>query len=90
MPEPHTCHADGCTRRCPPKMLMCRPHWFAVPSALRIAVLAAYQPGQERLRVTPSEAWFTAAYRAINAVAVKEGRPMPYPGAELEEADRRA
>lgn len=80
--EPHLCHAEGCTAPCPPRMLMCPAHWQMVPSGQQRAVLDAYQPGQERLRVMPSEAWFGAGFRAINSVAVKEGRPVPYPGVE--------
>lgn len=44
----HTCHAVGCTAPVPPKMFMCRQHWYALPKPLRDAVWAAYRPGQER------------------------------------------
>lgn len=80
--QPHLCHADGCTEPCPPRMLMCRPHWSAVPADRKRAVLDAYQPGQERLNPLPSRAWLTAAYRAINAVAQAEGRELPHPAVE--------
>lgn len=54
MPE-HACHAFDCDTPVPPRMFMCRPHWFALPKAMRDAVNDAYTPGQERdlARVTP-------------------------------------
>ncbi|MCK9901238.1 hypothetical protein [Glutamicibacter sp. V16R2B1] len=78
----HTCHAEGCTTPCPPRMLMCHPCWDLVPHDRQRAVLDAYQPGQERLRVMPSDAWLTAAFRANNAVALAKGQPLPYPAME--------
>lgn len=27
----HTCHADMCAAVVPPKMFMCRTHWYMVP-----------------------------------------------------------
>ena len=44
----HTCHAHGCTVEVPPKMLMCRAHWFSLPKVLRDAIWAEYRVGQER------------------------------------------
>lgn len=79
----HTCHAAGCTVRVPPQMFMCRSHWAMVPADLQWAVLAAYRPGQERLDPRPSAAYTAAHKRAVNAVALREGRPLPYPGAGL-------
>ena len=45
----HTCYARGCETHVPLRMLMCRPHWYALPKPLRDAVWSAYQVGQERL-----------------------------------------
>lgn len=67
----HTCHARGCEKPCPPKHLMCRPHWFMVPKPLRDAVWAAYRPGQERDK-QPSAEWHEAADAAIRRVAELE------------------
>jgi len=64
----HTCHAYGCTKKVPPRMFMCRPHWFALPKAKRDAVLAAYVPGQER-RMDPSDEYLEAAMDAVNWLA---------------------
>lgn len=67
----HHCHAWRCRVHVPPAMLMCRPHWYMVPRALRDAVWATYRPGQERDK-KPSRAYMTAAIAAINAVAERE------------------
>lgn len=70
----HTCHAKGCDKHVPPRMLMCRKHWFMVPYGLRVAVMAYYRPGQERLdgAAFPSEEYLDAARAAVEAVAAKE------------------
>jgi hypothetical protein len=56
----HTCHWPGCTRKVPPAMWGCRPHWYALPSALRRQVWEAYQPGQE-ITKTPSRQYLAVA-----------------------------
>lgn len=71
MPNPHTCHAKGCDVRVPPKMLMCRRHWYMVPKALRDAIWDTYREGQE-IDKRPSGEYLDAANAAIEAVAVKE------------------
>lgn len=58
----HTCHWPGCNSQVPPAMWGCRPHWFALPSAIRRAVWSAYVPGQEMGR--PSAAYIVAAQQA--------------------------
>ncbi|MGL5935872.1 MAG: hypothetical protein ACRCZI_09660 [Cetobacterium sp.] len=68
----HTCHADGCELAVPPKMLMCRRHWYMVPKHLRDDVWDTYEPGQEQ-RMDPTEEYLAAAQAAIDAVATKEG-----------------
>lgn len=68
----HTCHIPTCALEVPPKMLMCRRHWFMVPKGLRAAVWAHYQHGQERGGVSPSEAWLDAANAAIAHVVKRE------------------
>lgn len=70
-PRPHTCHARCCTEEVPPKLLMCRHHWFMVPRSLRTKVNAGYRPGQCDAR-NPSREWLKAAKEAIRAVAAKE------------------
>lgn len=70
---PHYCHAEGCEETVPRKMFMCRKHWFMVPMDLRGRLLAAYQPGQEKLKdVWPSTEYLVIAMQAVEAVALKE------------------
>ena len=69
----HLCHAAGCQLSVPPKMLMCKRHWYMVPIALRHDVWREYRPGQERDK-HPSEAYLMAMRAAIEAVSKKEGR----------------
>ena len=66
--SPHTCHADGCTTVVPRKLFMCKRHWFMLPQSMRDAVWAAYTPGQETLRVMPTDAYFAATFAAIDYV----------------------
>lgn len=65
----HTCHAIACDVPVPPAMLMCKPHWFRVPRALRNDVWREYENGITR-------AYCAAAKAAVVAVAEKEGRTV--------------
>ncbi len=69
--EAHTCHAEGCRRRVPPRLLMCKKHWLMVPPKLRQDVWGTYVSGQED-RMDPSREYLDAAMAAINAVKEKE------------------
>lgn len=71
MTNKHTCHAKGCPKNIPPKLLMCLRHWRMVPRELQRAVWATYRPGQE-VDKRPSEDYLKAARAAIDAVAAKE------------------
>ena len=71
--DAHTCHAEGCNVRVPPKLLMCRRHWFMVPPMLRREVWRLYRPGQERDK-NPTREYLVAARESIDAVAQLEGR----------------
>jgi len=76
----HHCHARGCVRRVPPKLLMCPGHWRMVPTPLRAEIWRTYRPGQE-VDKRPSAEYLAAARAAIDAVADLEaardrrGRP---------------
>lgn len=72
----HHCHAKGCPKIVPPKLLMCLKHWRMVPRELQKAVWATYRPGQE-VDKRPSEAYLKAARAAIDAVAAKEAVQQP-------------
>lgn len=74
MTEPkHYCHAVGCTKEVPRKLLMCIDHWRRVPKKLQQEVWRWYRRGQEE-DMNPSQEYLTAAKNAINAVAEKEGK----------------
>ena len=69
----HDCAAEGCTRRVPLKLLMCRPHWGALPAELRRAVWATYRRGQEiDLKLSP--AYIAAVRDAIDWL--KQNHPL--------------
>lgn len=68
----HTCHAEGCTRAVPPRLLMCARHWGMVPPALQGEVWRHYRPGQESDGKPITREYADAARAAIRAVAVAE------------------
>jgi hypothetical protein len=68
---PHSCHARNCNTPVPPRMFMCRKHWFMVPKPMQDAIWATYRPGQERTK-DPSPEYLDAATAAVNAVADME------------------
>jgi hypothetical protein len=59
----HHCHAIGCEVRVPPRLFMCRPHWFMLPKHLRDAIWRTYRPGQE-VDKNPSPEYIEAAQMA--------------------------
>jgi hypothetical protein len=66
----HLCHADGCRIPVPPRMFMCRGHWYSLPKPLRDAIWATYRPGQE-VRKDPSPEYLAAAQAAIGYLAAR-------------------
>lgn len=69
----HTCHARGCKTAVPPKMFMCRPHWYKVPVELRRLVWAHYVPGQE-ITKSPTRKYLEVTREAVLVVAKMEGK----------------
>ncbi len=67
----HTCHARGCEKSVPPKMLMCLRHWHMVPRDLQREIWHTYRPGQE-IDKRPSREYMDVQQRAIAAVADRE------------------
>jgi hypothetical protein len=67
----HHCHAEGCNVEVPPKLLMCRKHWFMVPKNLQARIWATYRPGQE-IDKNPSPEYREAQRAAIDAVKAKQ------------------
>lgn len=47
MSQVHTCHAYRCEVPVPPKMFMCKKHWYKLPKHMRDGIWARYRPGQE-------------------------------------------
>lgn len=71
----HTCHATGCDVKVPPRLFMCKQHWFALPQGYRVALLAAYVPGQER-RMDPTAEYLDVARRCVHYLElVHAGHP---------------
>lgn len=66
----HTCHADGCQTAVPPRMFMCKPHWYALPTPLRDWIWATYKPGQEVTK-DPSREYLKAARACIDFLTWK-------------------
>lgn len=64
----HHCHWPGCQRQVPPAMWGCRPHWYALPAAIRAQIWRTYAPGQEQAG-TPSGAYVKAARAAQDWIA---------------------
>jgi len=67
----HLCHARGCKTPVPPKMFMCKMHWYMIPKYMRDMVWEEYVPGQE-VRKDPTEEYLEVTRIAIEAVAEKE------------------
>lgn len=69
----HDCHAIGCRRSVPPKMLFCAPHWKLTPKPVQNLVWATYRPGQE-VSKDPSAIYLVVQSYAVAAVALRESR----------------
>ena len=67
----HHCYWPGCTKQIPPAMWGCKPHRFALPTALRAQVWATYKPGQE-INGTPSPAYIAVAKKVQELIKAKE------------------
>ena len=71
----HTCHARGCGKNVPPRLLMCLPHWRMVPRDLQRAIWRVYVPGQERNHNLVTSEYMAVQKRAVDAVAALEAPP---------------
>lgn len=67
----HLCHAKNCKITVPPRMFMCRKHWFKLSAPIRHAIWEHYVPGQEA-RKDPSAEYLAIAQVAINYVAAHD------------------
>jgi hypothetical protein len=68
----HHCHAFGCKRSVPPKLLMCAGHWRRVPREIQTQVWRHYRPGQE-IDKQPTPEYLLVQRAAVWAVFVGEG-----------------
>jgi hypothetical protein len=80
----HTCHAHGCKKLVPPKMLMCLKHWRMVPKFAQDDIWRTYRPGQEIVK-NPSNDYLKAQQAAVILVLLKEMN-LPEDQAGLEKA----
>jgi hypothetical protein len=67
----HLCHAVDCEIPVPPRMLMCRTHWGALPAPAKRIIWHYYRPGQE-VRKDPSREYMLAHRIAVLLVAFHE------------------
>lgn len=67
----HACHAQGCPKKVPPSIFMCKRHWFMLPKAMRDAIWDKYVPGQED-RMDPSPFYLDAAHEAVDYISKLE------------------
>lgn len=82
----HVCHATGCSTRVPPRMFMCKPHWYALPKAYRDAVWDVYVPGQEQ-RMDPTGEYLTVARMCIRYLEARAEGLGPVAARRLAEGD---
>lgn len=66
----HLCHAHGCNTPVPPRMFMCRRHWFSLRKPMRDAIWREYRPGQENDK-RASLRYLAVQRRAVGEVAFK-------------------
>lgn len=70
----HHCHAIGCERAVPPRLLMCAPHWRQVPGNLQRLIWRSYVKGQE-IRKDPTALYLVAQAHVVAYVASLAGGP---------------
>ena len=68
----HKCPATACTRDLSTDMLMCPPHWYMTPRAIRTAVWNAWQDGAGA-GTTQHTAAIMAAIRSVNEKLAAKG-----------------
>lgn len=73
----HTCHAIGCDIPVPPKMFMCRTHWYMVPKHDRDLVWMLYRGGQE-VDKNPSHEYVTETQRIIRELQERINRKQSW------------
>lgn len=89
----HTCHALGCKRACPPRMLMCGPCWALVPRDLQVEVCRTVKLRGPLIDASWAP-WWRAQAKAIAHVAhltePNEARRDAYLTSAMKTADKMA
>jgi len=73
MSRHHQCPAAGCSESLPRHLLMCKPHWYRVPRALRAEVndaWKAYLAASRGARSYDAVLGALARYRAAREAAI--------------------
>lgn len=68
----HTCHADNCSTHVPPRMFMCKRHWYMLPKSMRDEVWVEYALGQENDWSLVTESYLATTQRCIDYVAASD------------------
>jgi hypothetical protein len=63
------CEARGCTTQIPNHLLMCRPHWSDVPTAIQAEVYRTWRVCQRGITAAGWEAYLAAVEKARDAVS---------------------
>ena len=67
----HHCHAPNCEVEVPPKLHMCKRHWYMLPKVLRDEIWRTYRPGQERNK-NPSAEYMAAFAKSTAYIQQRE------------------
>lgn len=70
------CRLPGCDSFVAPLAVMCRPHWRAVPTPIRLAItkLIMGTPVDPRRNPNPTKKWKILVDRAIASVFTAQGK----------------
>lgn len=88
---PHTCHALGCTKPCPPQHLMCRVCWSKVPPDMQASVNTTVRQRGSRVDASWAPWWRAQAYAIAHVAFLTEAnveKRDAYLARELDFADK--
>jgi hypothetical protein len=84
-----TCAAINCRHPVSEDMLFCPTHYREIPADIQKEIRNLWRQGEKRGTDDIKHRWLYAAMRARDAVAKKEGYPVPFIPAYIKElADR--
>jgi hypothetical protein len=73
-PDRRNCNAIKCGETRGKTEAFCPTHWVALPRRLKLELIESYESGQSGSNGIPNTKWVIALRRAINWIAVHEGR----------------